>query len=90
MVEAINSGGDYGVRVFADLAVKAWVANSRLRLLVKLRFLAAVKELGGNGNRLSAIAARKCMFDLIAFAFHKANMPLIVKNVHKKGAAAHG
>ena len=70
MSKAFNSGSDNGVGVFPYLAVKAGVANRRLRLLVKLCFIAAVKELGRNGNGFSRIAIGEGVLDYVCFGFH--------------------
>lgn len=68
--KVFNSGGNNGVWVFPDLAVKAGVAYGRLRLLIKLCFIAAVKELGRNGNGFSRIAISEGVLDYVRFAFH--------------------
>ena len=83
MSKAFNSGGNNGVGVFPYLAVKAGVANRRLRLLVKLRFVAAVKELGRKGNCLACVSVGEGGTDFVRFVFHALTLRKQSRFVHR-------
>lgn len=65
------------------MAVKAGVAYGRLRLLIKLCFIAAVKELGRNGNGFPRIAIGEGVLDYVRFAFHGGTLLRITGVVQK-------
>lgn len=83
MGKAFNGGGNNGVRVFPNLAVKAGVAYGRLRLLIKLRFVAAVKELGRNGNCLACVSVGEGGADFVRFVFHALTLRKQSRFVHR-------
>ena len=50
--------------------VESMSAYGRLRLLIKLCFIAAVKELGRNGNGFACVAYGEGVLDYVCFGFH--------------------